>query len=84
MPERANYRKFAQTSDCKHVHGVGIEHRVVPLMADREESIGIRRGLDHRLTLADCPRISFFAQDVFAGFEAIDRDRSMRTRAVSR
>ena len=79
MPQGADVLDVAEHAGLDDFVGVGVEHAVVPLMADRQElSVSSAPG-DHLLALGDVPGHQLFAQDVLAALPcAFDGDRGVQ------
>ena len=60
------------------VVGVVVEHRVVPLVADRQEPVRLAGDAAHLLALADRVGHQLLAEDVLARLHRLDGDRRVQ------
>jgi hypothetical protein len=80
VPERPDMVDVPEHTGVDQLGRVGVEHAVMPLVADREDAVCLLGNLDHLLALADGAGHQLLAQDVLAGAHARDRDRGVQVK----
>ncbi len=68
----------AQDVVLDQVIGVVVQDRVVPLVADGQQAVGLAGDLAHLLALGDRVRHQLLGEDVLAGLHRLDRHRRVQ------
>ena len=78
VPQGADVLDVADDAGVHDFERVGVQHRVVPLVADRQDDVVVLGRLDHRLTFGDVVGHELFAQHVLAALHALDGHRRVQ------
>ena len=78
VPERTDMADLAQDAVLHQVVGVVVKHRVMALVTDCEQPVGLMGDLAHLLAFSNRVRHQLFGEDVLLGLHRFDRNRRMQ------
>src|SRR5262245_5385514 len=78
VPQGTDVADIAEHAGGHHLLRVGVEQAVVALVTNRQGDVVLLGGRNHLLARGDVPGHQFLAQDVLAGFHAVDRHRGVQ------